>query len=85
MARTSWFLEIVQVASLQQQQQVLQLFQTVPGLTVFGASGGSHHIVGFMCDDQSTKSAADVLLAEIDPNGVCIYDSGPLDVEPTTP
>ena len=77
MATPSWYVEIVHVTSLQRQQEVVRLFQDVAGLTAMAVSSGDHHAVVFGCVDSLMKNAAEVLIAEIDPDAICTHVSGP--------
>lgn len=77
MATASWYVEIVHDTSLQKQQEVLRLFQSVAGLTAMGVSSGHDHSVVFGCSDRLMRGAAEVLLAEMDPDAVCTHVSGP--------
>ena len=76
----SWLVEVVQVTSDDKQQRILELFKGVTGLTVLGASSGQDHFVVLGCDGNLMKSAAEVLISEIDPDAFCTYisDSRPL-------
>ena len=80
MATTHWFFEMIRVTSLQKQQEVLERFRGVTELTAYRASSasGTLHIVSFWSDNQLVKSAAEVVIAEIDPDAVWIYNSGAL-------
>jgi hypothetical protein len=80
MATTHWFFEMIRVTSLQKQQEVLERFRRVAGLTAYRAwsVSGTLHIVSFWSGDQLAKSAAEVLIAEIDPDAVWLYNSGAL-------
>jgi len=75
MATTRWFVELFYVSSVQKQHEVLETFYGIAGLVAFGASAGSHYIVGFECQDYFRKVAAELLLTGIDPGAVCTYDS----------
>jgi len=77
MATPSWYVEIVHVTSLEKQQEVLRLFQSVAGLTAMGVSSGHDHSVVFGCADKLMRSSAEVFLAELDPDAVCAHISGP--------
>ena len=77
MATPSWYVEIVHVTSRQKQSEVIRLFQDVAGLTAMAVSSGDGHSVVFGCVDSLMRSAAEVLLAEIDPDAVCTHISGP--------
>ena len=77
MAVTSWFVEVIRVTSLKKQQHILELFHSVAGLTVMGASVDHDHFVVLGSVDNLMKSAAEVLIADIDPDSVCTYMSGP--------
>jgi hypothetical protein len=77
MASSSWYVEIVHVTSLQKQQEVLRLFQSVAGLTAMGVSSGHDHSVVFGCSNSLMRGAAEVFLAEMDPDAVCTHVSGP--------
>jgi hypothetical protein len=74
---TPSYVEIVHVTSRQKQQEVLRLFRDVAGLTAMGVSTGQRHSVVFGCLNSLMKSAAEVLLAELDPDAVCTHVSGP--------
>jgi len=74
---SSWYVEIVHVTSLEKQQEVLRLFQDVAGLTAMGVSSGHDHSVVFGCVDSLMRSAAEVLLSELDRDAVCTHVSGP--------
>jgi len=77
MATPAWYVEIAHVTSLQKQQEVIRLFQDIAGLTAMGVSSGRDYTVVFGCVDGLMKSAAEVLLAKIDPAVVFTHDSGP--------
>jgi len=77
MATTSVFVEVVRVTSRKRQQDVLRLVRGVVGLTAFDVSSGNHHLVIFWCADKVAKSAAELLLADIDHDAVCTYLTAP--------
>jgi len=71
------FVEVVHLTSPQKQQEVLKRFHGVDGLTALGTSTGDDHLVVFGCFDDLMKSAAEVILADIDQDAVCTYVSEP--------
>jgi len=75
MATPSWYVEIVHVTSLQKQQDVLRLFEDVAGLTAMAVSSGDGHFVVLGTIDTLLKSAAEVLISEVDPAAVLTYNS----------
>jgi len=61
------------------------MFEGVDGLTVSGVSTDHKHFVVLGFVDQLIKSAAEVILAEIDRDAVCTYISGPHLRSPSMP
>ena len=85
MAPTSMFVEVVHVSSPHKQQEVLKRFHGVAGLTALGTSSGDDHLVVFGCFDHLLKSAAEVILADIDHDAVCTHVSEPLSLTAPSP
>jgi len=77
MATPFRYVEIVHVTSLQEQQEVIKVFRDIAGLTAWGISSAHGPSVVFGCANSLMKSAAEVLLAEIDPASVCTQISWP--------
>jgi len=73
MTTPPWFVEVVHLTNRDKQQEVLELFEDVTGLTASGISSGGQHFVVLGCVDRLMKSAAEVLIADIDRGAV--YDS----------
>ena len=78
MATTSLLVEVVLVSSPEKQQEALRRFHGVAGLTALGTSSDDDHFVVVECVDQLMKSAAEIILGDIDHHAVCTYVSGPL-------
>ncbi|HWM14972.1 MAG TPA: hypothetical protein VNP97_00130 [Microbacterium sp.] len=70
-----WFLEVVHVTSRAKQQEVLTLLGGVAGLTTMGVSSGRDQFVVVGAVDNLMKSAARVLISDIDPDAVLTYNS----------
>ena len=81
----AWLVEVVKVTSRDKQHEILELLTGVVGLTVLGTSSGHDHFVVFGCDGNLMKGAAEVLIAEIDPDAVRTYVSDPRPLIDTSP
>jgi len=73
MAKAPWYLEIVQVSSLQKQQDLLTLLREVAEVTALGSSSGDDYFVIYDCPDRRLKSAVEKLFAAVDPDSHATY------------